>query len=296
MNFLAQRQRQWFYEPLNNSKQIFEVLRFNDLLRQGPVPEWSLPHITVAFEAFNSIFTAPGGRVPQPKPHEAKRGEHSVILTGGWEDAGDWLQFRNSWGPGWGDEGFGYLSQDYLDHHLVDAWLTRDASVGLSRLTYRRLVDARSDTERATIWLLPNPRWRRQSHRGSHGYQLVVYETLSTAEGCPVQVIEVRTGFGIRVGWAHLFHLGGNSRTSLLKELYVWPPFRRRGYGTILESVATENARAWGSRRLQVLLHEMDAQPASRIAGDRFAERSGYQWYWHKSARPDIEAIGEKML
>lgn len=295
--FLNQRQRQPFYEPLSNSKQILEVLVSNYLLMEGHVPEWSLPHISVAIEVFDSIFTAPRGRVPLPEAGEARRGEHQVSLTGHWENGGEWLQFQNWWGPDWGDQGLGYLSHDYLNRHMVEAWLVRDASVGPSPMIYQRLVNARSETERSMIWLLPNRRWRRRGHRAGYGYELVVYETLSVAEECRVQVIQVRTGYGIRVGWAHLFYLGGDPRTCLLKELFIWPPFRRQGYGTILESVATENARAWGARRLQVLLHEMDAQPSMSAAAESFAEQLSFRWHWDKSTQPPrVEAIGEKML
>ncbi len=36
-------------------------------------------------------------------------------------DARDWVVFKNSWGDHWGDAGYGYLSADYLDRHLLAA-------------------------------------------------------------------------------------------------------------------------------------------------------------------------------
>lgn len=294
--FLYQRQRQPFYEPLSNTAQIIDVLALNNGLQQGYAPEWSLPHISVAVDVFDSMFTAPKGRVPLPRPGEALRGQHLVSLTGHWVGYGEWLQFLNSWGPEWGDNGFGYLSRAYLNKHMVEAWLSRDASVGASPLTHRRFVNAPGEAERARIWLLPNRYFRRRGYKSGRGYQLIVYETFSLADECRVQVVHVRTGFGIRVGWAHLFHIGGEPHTSILKELYVWPSFRRQGFGTILESVALESARAWGAQRLQVLFHELDAQPMLRAAGECFAEQLGYQWNWHPSSRPQVEAIGGKLL
>lgn len=262
------------------------------------VPEFALPTFNVTFETFNSIFTAPGGRVPLPGDDEVNRGQHNVSLTGDlYRDSdGDWVQFWNSWGPDWGEHGLGYLSRDYLDQYLVEAWLVRDAGLGPSPLTLNRLAIARNHFERSTIWLTRNRRSRRRGRRANCRYEVVVYETISEPEDCHVEVVQVRTGFGIRVGWAHLFHLNGNPKTSLLNEFFVWPSFRRQGYGTILESAVTERARASGATRLQVLFHEMDAQPIMRSAGERFATRSGYQWTWNKSFRPQVEAVGEKIL
>ena len=128
----------------------------------------------------------------------------------------------------------GYVSLEYLSRYMIEAWLARSASVGLSPFTYHLIMQAGDDRQRVKAWLLPNPRWRARHRHAGFGHQLAVYETLSVVDECPVQVIEVRTGFGIRIAWAHLFHLGGGTRTSVLKELYVWPPYRRRGYGTTL--------------------------------------------------------------
>jgi len=295
-NFLEQRLRQRFYESLSDTGRIITVLVMNHHLREGGVPSWLLPGIQVAFETFRSIFDADDGRVPFPQPGEDKIGDHAVALTGNWKDSGGWLHFINSWGPDWGDQGAGFLSRKYLDQFLIDAWLIRDARIGLSSLTYRQLMDSATPRERALAWMRHNPRWKRRGHRNGRGYQLVVYETLSIQEECPVQVIELRTGYGIRVGWAHLYHLGKRSRTSLLKELFVWPSFRQQGYGSVLEELASLNARAWHSERLQVLLHEMDALPSSRPVAERFAERTVYRWIEHRGERPVVVAMGEKVL
>ncbi len=292
--FLMQRIRQYFYEPLRSSQQILDVLLLNETLRQGGAPEWSLPTIAVAFETFDSIFTAPRGRVPLPSLGEWGRGQHQVLLPGGWDDLGKWLQFANSWGLEWGDQGYGFLSRDYLDQYLVEAWLTRNATVGPSRFIYKRLMEAKRQQEMVRVWLTPNPRSRRRGKRLRHGYQLILYETLSVTAECPVQVIELRTGFGVRVAWLHVYHLGWPSRTSIMKELFVWPSFRRLGYATLLESVAAANAEAWSSERMQIVLHELDAQPMARDAAERFGQRCGYRWHWHGSDRPRVEAIGEK--
>jgi GNAT superfamily N-acetyltransferase len=293
--FLEQRQRQLFYEPLDSYDRILSVLQLNNRLREGYAPVWSLSQIMVSFHMFESIYSAPQGRVPLPSPGEAARGAHAVTLTQGWENSGEVLEFFNSWGNGWGHRGRGYLSRAYLDRYMVEAWLMRDASIGPTAFNYHRLQKASSARDLVRAWMLANPRWRRRLRHAGHGHQLVVYEMLSVVEERPVQVIEIRTGFGIRVGWAHLYHLG-RERTAVLKELFVWPSFRRRGYGTLLESVASANARDWGAERLQILFHGMDAQITVRAAGRLFGEHAGYRWRWRAGSLPPVAAIGEKPL
>jgi GNAT superfamily N-acetyltransferase len=295
-NFLGQRQRQFFYEHMGDSERIRDQLIFNQSLRRAYAPEWSLPQITVMIDIFNSAYTPPDGVLKLPHPGEKNAGGHAVSLTGGWRESGQILEFMNWWGGGWGNRGLGYVSLEYLNRYLIEAWLFRDVSVGASALTYHWFMQATNERERARAWLLRQPRWQVQRRHGGFGHQLVVYETLSLVDECPVQIIEVRTGFGIRVGWAHLFHLGGKERTSVLKELFVWPSFRRRGYGSILESIAVENARGWGAERLHILFYEMDAQIPARAAGRLFGQYRGYQWRRRRGVRPQVTAVGEKSL
>lgn len=247
-------------------------------------------------DVFDSIRNAPRGIVQFPQPGERKIGGYAVVLTGVWRDSGQWLEFMNWWGGDWGNEGLGYVSLEYLNRYMIDAWFSRDAGVGLTALNYRRFMQAKDLRERARTWLLPNPRLQQRHRYAGLGHQLAVYETLSLVDERPVQIVEVRTGFGIRVGWAHLFHLVGPERTSVLKELFVWPSFRRHGYGSLLESIAATNARRWGAKHLQVLFHEMDAHVPQRAAGRLFGEKCGYQWRWRSSSRPGVTAIGEKPL
>lgn len=84
--FLSQRQRQFFYEPVGDPEKIQEQLVFNQALRRGYAPKWSLPQITMAIEVFDSIYTAPEGTVQLPSSGEKKVGRHAVTLTGGWKN------------------------------------------------------------------------------------------------------------------------------------------------------------------------------------------------------------------
>jgi len=57
------------------------------------------------------------GEVPMPKQGEGYYGRHSVILIG-YDDKTGKINFQNSWGEDYGDNGFGYFPYDYiLDNH-----------------------------------------------------------------------------------------------------------------------------------------------------------------------------------
>lgn len=76
--------------------------------------------VEIAIEVRQSFESAPGGRVPMPGTPQADPvlGGHAIVLAGYQDDpsapGGGWAVFRNSWGTGWGDGGYGYLPYEYL--------------------------------------------------------------------------------------------------------------------------------------------------------------------------------------
>src|SRR5215207_4065024 len=91
----------------------------------------------------------------------------------------------------------------------------------------------------------------------------------------PVEILEVRNGYGLRLGWAHLLHEAVPKGSTLI-ELFVWPIFRRQGLATLMESWAGDRARSWGSPLLKLQHHEADSQVGLRQAGRLFALARGY--------------------
>jgi hypothetical protein len=86
------------------------------LQRYGPV----VAGITL-YASFNSPRTAATGVVPDPKPGEAIEGGHAICIVG-YDDAARRFTFENSWGPRWGDKGYGSVSYDYVRDHGAGAW------------------------------------------------------------------------------------------------------------------------------------------------------------------------------
>ncbi|HYL38458.1 MAG TPA: C1 family peptidase [Bryobacteraceae bacterium] len=79
--------------------------------------------ITV-YDAFESDQTASNGIVPMPAPDDTPIGGHAICLAG-YDDAKQLFTFRNSWGDGWGDAGYGYLPYAYVldPNQAGDFWV-----------------------------------------------------------------------------------------------------------------------------------------------------------------------------
>jgi C1A family cysteine protease len=95
----------------------------------------SLPSM-FGFTVYRSISQADDdGRIPYPCSEEAVSGGHAVVAVGydddmkitntncGKQTTGA-LLVRNSWGPGWGANGYGWLPYDYVTTGLAIDWWT----------------------------------------------------------------------------------------------------------------------------------------------------------------------------
>jgi C1A family cysteine protease len=87
------------------------------------------------FTVYNSIEQANHtGRIPFPSPKERIEGGHAVVVVGyddkmkiknkyGKIETTGALLIRNSWGKGWGEEGYGWLTYEYILRGLAeDFW------------------------------------------------------------------------------------------------------------------------------------------------------------------------------
>jgi C1A family cysteine protease len=67
------------------------------------------------FSGLDSDQAAETGVVPMPSANESPEGGHAIVIVG-WDGAKQLYKFRNSWGAGWGDHGYGYLPAAYVEN------------------------------------------------------------------------------------------------------------------------------------------------------------------------------------
>lgn len=90
--------------------------------------------ITV-YESMMASDVAKTGIVPMPTTQEKVLGGHAILAVG-FDDKTQRFKFRNSWGTGWGDGGYGYLPYAYLmDQNLAsDFWIIRAVTDSAAKL------------------------------------------------------------------------------------------------------------------------------------------------------------------
>lgn len=75
------------------------------------------------YQGLESSAAAKTGIVPMPVGKESPIGGHAICLVG-YDDSTRLLKFKNSWGPSWGDHGYGYLPYAYVTTGLAsDFWV-----------------------------------------------------------------------------------------------------------------------------------------------------------------------------
>jgi C1A family cysteine protease len=81
------------------------------------------------YSAFESQQVATTGIVPMPSPADQIVGGHAVVLVG-YNDAVDRFRVRNSWGTGWGQQGYFELPYLYVTSAQLasDFWVLQTVS------------------------------------------------------------------------------------------------------------------------------------------------------------------------
>jgi C1A family cysteine protease len=76
------------------------------------------------YASFETPETMGSGVVKLPAKGETLLGGHAILIVG-YDNAKQQFIFRNSWGPEWGDKGYGYLPYQYLlDPSMADEFCT----------------------------------------------------------------------------------------------------------------------------------------------------------------------------
>ncbi len=87
-----------------------------EALEKGPVVG-----ALAVFQSLDGDDIKKTGVIPMPEVGERVRGATGVCFVG-CDDELERFKFRNSWGSDWGDGGYGYVSYEYADAYMNDAW------------------------------------------------------------------------------------------------------------------------------------------------------------------------------
>lgn len=84
--------------------------------------------VMLGLTAFDTLFIpTAAGRIDAPAAGSPARGRHAVLAVGYDADA---VLIRNSWGTTWALGGYGWLSNDYAERHVLEAWVIQPSVRG----------------------------------------------------------------------------------------------------------------------------------------------------------------------
>jgi len=113
------------YKAINYQKLFQDLNQLKGCLASG------YPFVLgfTVYASFESQQVAQTGHAPMPAPGEQVMGGHAVMAVG-YDDSQQWFVVRNSWGQGWGMQGYFTLPYSYLLNQNLsnDFWTIRVVS------------------------------------------------------------------------------------------------------------------------------------------------------------------------
>jgi GNAT superfamily N-acetyltransferase len=254
-------------------------------------------HHMIIVSVFQSAYSAKNGVLSMPASDDSFVALHCVTVES-YDESGHAFRFHNNWGSSWGDGGYGTMSLEYAQEYFHEGWIFRPARWGAipaKRARISGLVADPRDLRRT--WSIENPRFvgRLSGPGKNHNSRWCSYEAMSAVLDCPVTCIEVKSGFGLRMGWAFVRHL--DDGVAEIPELFVWPAFRHAGIGAWLEAQCVAEAETKGFTEVNLILNETDSVvgPLRRQARC-FASSRGYEMRWRSRVAPRAPATAVKHI
>lgn len=141
----------WPYSPHQTDKpnagaiksawryRIKAYARLNSLfeMKQSLIVNGSFIAGVEVFNGFMSPNAGRTGKIPMPRPSERAIGGHAICVVG-YDDKIEYFKFKNSWGKGWGDKGYGYLPYKYMERYSMDTWSATDLIEGPEKIVAAR--------------------------------------------------------------------------------------------------------------------------------------------------------------
>lgn len=201
---IARKFRCGFYERILKPEHIIQALRFSP--------------ITTEIEIFNSAHNDDGCFSIPDLDEDVKEDIGHCVLILEYEEKKESFIVSSNWHD-WGNNGYGYLSLEYLKKYFVSAFVAKDRFVGLTRRSY--LV--RKKIKINNLW-----------------YSFTIFKESSFLQKSLAFNIEINHSGGTMIGWIHF------SVTSCLveiQEIFVLNEYRNKGVGTFLLKKMMEFSR-----------------------------------------------------
>lgn len=107
-----------YTEALKNQCLVYKRLTGTEQICQSLASGFPVVVGFTVYESLETDVVTATGMIPLPKPDEDLLGGHAVLIVG-YDKESKHFTIRNSWGPKWGDHGYGFLPFAYPLH---DCW------------------------------------------------------------------------------------------------------------------------------------------------------------------------------
>jgi len=279
------------YEQMRSFKELYRALRIQ-IDNTWNLIEFSML-IELCVEIFPSIYDAESGIVPLPEDDELTRGGHVVRLYGYGPQG---YMFEHMW-EGWRDDNSGVFSEEYLAKYLRESWVTRFKS---GRMVYGdypfaglKFGPGEHSSDVLSPWVLVCERddvgsycqWIKGAGAGEPWLRLVV-------------ITKSPSGKLVIAGWLH----GRLCEDHLdVEEYFVWPKYRRRGFGSILANDAIFCAQFNGAATASWFFLEDDAftRPLLQQSSHTWMRSTSAGWLealnWESTNTRSVRAISQPL-
>jgi GNAT superfamily N-acetyltransferase len=246
-------------DPLASFDRVREELWFRVWAIESGVSPADVMSVSVAMEVFRSVFSAQDNDLPLPEPDEPPIGRHVVNVFAA--DGDDHLLFRHGWSNWPADFAVGRLSREYFDRYATEVWSTRRCDRGPRAATIETMTASPGTDKFRDLWLTGG---RRGTETLDKGRLLAWWETYSLQDQADAEVVALvrRNGVRVREAVALVEYAG---REAIIADLFVWPPFRRQGLGTLLERHVAQRARQRGAESLRCVVYDADTVHANTV-------------------------------
>lgn len=77
--------------------------------------------VAIGIPTWPGLRRPTGTQLRNPAASELERSRHAVVVVGYHADTSEIL-LRNSWGASWGDDGYAWIAEPFIEDHVLAAW------------------------------------------------------------------------------------------------------------------------------------------------------------------------------